>query len=130
MIEACLFYSPQRFFVATSRQLKRLESISRSPIYTHFQESLQGATSIRAYHQRERFIEESERRVDYNLLAYYPSLCANRSVGIGAAPGQGAYIGVAPNKYISLDEYCDIVQSAVLGRVFSIIRIDNRNMLI
>ena len=84
--KACHFYSPQRFFVATSRQLKRLESISRSPIYTHFQESLQGATSIRAYHQRERFIEESERRVDYNLLAYYPSLCANRSVGIGAAP--------------------------------------------
>ena len=64
--------------MATSRQLRRLESVSRSPIYTHFQESITGAASIRAYRQQERFITESERRVDYNQVAYYPGVCANR----------------------------------------------------
>jgi len=64
--------------MATSRQLKRLDSVTRSPIYTHFQESITGAASIRAYRQQERFILESERRVDHNQIAYYPNISANR----------------------------------------------------
>ena len=75
-------YLMQRFYVATSRQLKRLESVTRSPIYSHFQESLLGASSIRAYRQQDRFITESEKRVDDNQIAYYPNICANRYVYI------------------------------------------------
>jgi len=37
-----------------------------------------GAASIRAYRQQERFVTESEKKVDYNQIAYYPSICANR----------------------------------------------------
>ncbi len=75
-VYVCLYV--QRFYVATSRQLKRLDSASRSPIYTHFQESVLGASSIRAYQKQNKFVEESERRVDYNQIAFYPNVCANR----------------------------------------------------
>jgi ABC-type multidrug transport system fused ATPase/permease subunit len=75
-------YPLQRFYVATSRQLKRLESVSRSPIYSHFGESVQGATSIRAYGQQQRFIHESEARVDDNQVCYYPSIVANRWLAV------------------------------------------------
>ena len=64
--------------MATSRQLKRLDSVTRSPIYTHFQETITGVASIRAYRQQERFITENEKKVDMNQIAYYPSICANR----------------------------------------------------
>ncbi len=78
VIKPPLFICLQRFYVATSRQLKRLESTSRSPIYSHFQETVLGVASIRAYRQQDRFIQESENKVDYNQIAYYPSICANR----------------------------------------------------
>ena len=70
----------QRFYVATSRQLKRLESVSRSPIYSHFGETVQGAVTIRAYNKQLDFIRESEARVDENQTCYYPSIVANRCV--------------------------------------------------
>ncbi|XP_046653460.1 multidrug resistance-associated protein 1-like isoform X4 [Daphnia pulicaria] len=77
-----LYYWIQNVYVATSRQLKRLESVSRSPIYSHFGETLTGATVIRAYGQEHRFIKESESRVDLNQICYYPSIVANRWLSI------------------------------------------------
>ena len=48
-----------------------------------------GVASIRAYRQQERFLHESEKRVDYNQLSYYPSVCANRYVGREGEGGRG-----------------------------------------
>lgn len=72
----------QRYYLRTSRELKRLDSISRSPIYAHFQESLGGITTIRAYRQQSRFALENEWRVDANLRAYFPSIHANRWLAV------------------------------------------------
>ena len=79
LINVNIFFS-QRFYVATSRQLKRLESVSRSPIYSHFGETLIGVSTIRAFRLQEHFLRESERRVDENQVCYYPSIVANRFV--------------------------------------------------
>ena len=72
----------QRYYLRTSRELKRLDSVSRSPIYAHFQESLGGITTIRAYRQQQRFASENEWRVDANLRAYFPSISANRWLAV------------------------------------------------
>lgn len=68
--------------VRTSRELKRLDSVSRSPIYAHFQETLGGITTIRAYREQLRFSKENEWRVDANLRAYFPSINANRWLAV------------------------------------------------
>jgi ABC-type multidrug transport system fused ATPase/permease subunit len=79
---AVFYYFIQRFYVSTSRQLKRLESVSRSPIYSHFQEAIQGASSIRAYQAQARFVTDSEVLVDENNRAYYPNITSNRWLAI------------------------------------------------
>ncbi|XP_065206730.1 multidrug resistance-associated protein 1-like isoform X3 [Planococcus citri] len=77
-----LYYFVQRFYVATSRQLKRLESVSRSPIYSHFGETVAGAQSIRAYGRQEKFIKQSEEKVDFNQKSYYPNIVSNRWLSV------------------------------------------------
>lgn len=76
------YYWVQRYYLRTSRELKRLDSVTRSPIYAHFQESLGGVSTIRAYRQQERFRLENEWRLDANLKAYFPSVSANRWLAV------------------------------------------------
>jgi ABC-type multidrug transport system fused ATPase/permease subunit len=79
---ALFYFLSQRYYVTTSRQVMRLESISRSPIFSHFQETLAGTSTIRAYQQQDLFIDENERRVDSNQLAYYPYMAGNRWLAV------------------------------------------------
>lgn len=79
---SAVYYWVQRYYLRTSRELKRLDSVSRSPIYAHFQESLGGISTIRAYRQQGRFEQENEYRVDSNLRAYFPSISANRWLAV------------------------------------------------
>lgn len=79
---SAFYYWVQRYYLRTSRELKRLDSVSRSPIYAHFQESLGGISTIRAYRQQDRFELENEWRVDWNLRAYFPSISANRWLAV------------------------------------------------
>ncbi len=65
---AVVFFFVQSVYVNTSRQLKRLESISRSPIYSHFGETITGASTIRAFGLQRKFITESEEKVDSNQV--------------------------------------------------------------
>uniref|UniRef100_G3U1N1 Multidrug resistance-associated protein 1 n=1 Tax=Loxodonta africana TaxID=9785 RepID=G3U1N1_LOXAF len=77
-----IYFFVQRFYVASSRQLKRLESVSRSPVYSHFSETLLGVSVIRAFEEQERFIRQSDLKVDENQKAYYPSIVANRWLAV------------------------------------------------
>lgn len=79
---AYVYLSYQKYYLRTSRELKRLDSVTRSPIFAHFQESLGGISTIRAYRQESRFLLENEWRMDANLRAYFPSISANRWLAV------------------------------------------------
>lgn len=79
LIPTCIIYFfLQRFYVCTSRQVKRIESVTRSPIYSHFAETINGAMTIRAFGVQQRFISESEYHVDNNQKAQFSFIVSNR----------------------------------------------------
>ncbi|KAM4729257.1 ATP-binding cassette sub-family C member 2 [Anableps anableps] len=79
---AVVYFFVQRFYVATSRQLRRLDSVSRSPIYSHFGETVSGLSVIRAYNHQERFLKHNEITIDENLKSVYPWIVSNRWLAI------------------------------------------------
>ncbi|CAL1193871.1 unnamed protein product [Candida parapsilosis] len=77
-----LYVYYQQYYLRTSRELRRLDSVSRSPIYANFQESLVGVSTIRAYGKEERFRFLNQHRVDENMKAYNPAINANRWLAV------------------------------------------------
>lgn len=75
---AFIYRIVMRYYLATSRELKRLEAVSRSPIYSWFSESLAGSIVIRAYNQTARFTAANEARIDRNCCTYMPAMNVNR----------------------------------------------------
>ncbi|KAJ3212518.1 hypothetical protein HDU82_000940 [Entophlyctis luteolus] len=67
-----------RKYLAVSRELKRLQSVTRSPIFSLFSECLAGVATVRAYGQTRRFELRTSARVDTNHKAFYLLWAANR----------------------------------------------------
>ncbi|XP_074945349.1 ATP-binding cassette sub-family C member 10 isoform X7 [Phalacrocorax aristotelis] len=68
-----LYFSIQRYYRRTSRELKRLYSVTLSPIYTHFSETLSGLSSIRAMRATQRFELENQLRLEQNQRCLFAS---------------------------------------------------------
>ncbi|XP_025906528.1 canalicular multispecific organic anion transporter 1 [Nothoprocta perdicaria] len=76
------YYFVLRFYVSTSRQLRRLDSVTRSPIYSHFGETVSGLSVIRAYGHQERFLQHNENTVDTNQKSVYSWIVSNRWLAV------------------------------------------------
>ncbi|XP_074031101.1 probable multidrug resistance-associated protein lethal(2)03659 isoform X1 [Leptinotarsa decemlineata] len=76
-----LFYFLRVIFLKTSRDVKRVESVTRSPIYTHLSASLQGLTTIRAFKAQEILKKEFDKYQNLNSAAFYMYLAATRTFG-------------------------------------------------
>ncbi|KAG6898212.1 hypothetical protein C0992_003324 [Termitomyces sp. T32_za158] len=70
------------FYRASARELKRLDALLRSSLYSHFSESLSGLSTIRAYRETERFRLDNEARIDVENRAYWLTVTNQRWLGI------------------------------------------------
>ena len=73
-----LYFLIGKFYINSSRDLKRLESVQRSPLYQQFGETLSGMTTIRAYGDERRFIRENLHKVNTHSRPFIYLWGANR----------------------------------------------------
>ena len=86
-------------YLTCSRELKRFESTTKSPIYQHFSETLSGTVTIRAYGDENRFLLENLQRIDENNKSFFFMWAVNcwlsfriDLLGSLAVFGSGAFI--------------------------------------
>ena len=70
------------YFRQVSRETKRLESLSRSPVYAQFSETLGGLSTIRAYGEASSFISEFDTKLDASTQAVYCNKTADRWLAV------------------------------------------------
>ncbi|KAI0108580.1 multidrug resistance-associated protein [Nemania sp. FL0031] len=73
-----LFVFVAMFYLRASRDLKRLESVNRSPLFQQFGETLSGVTTIRAYGDERRFIRDNLARINKQSRPFIFLWGANR----------------------------------------------------
>lgn len=72
----------KRYYVRSMRQLRRLNSVYKSPIFSHFGETLSGITTIRSFRAEHRFIKMMEEKIDTSLSFFYPDFISIRWLGM------------------------------------------------
>jgi ATP-binding cassette subfamily C (CFTR/MRP) protein 4 len=75
------FLRVRRIFVTTSRELKRLEGLARSPIFAMMSESLSGVATIRANDCLQYFKHKFEEAHDAHSRAFFSFIASSRWVG-------------------------------------------------
>ncbi|KAF9585632.1 hypothetical protein BGW38_001455 [Lunasporangiospora selenospora] len=92
-----------RLYISSSRELKRLHSVSRSPIYSMFGETLAGVATIRAFGEQGRFMSDLLTKIDESNRPFYFLWIANRwlsvrsdSIGAVVALSSGIFILMNP----------------------------------
>ncbi|KAM3389844.1 hypothetical protein ACQJBY_011791 [Aegilops geniculata] len=77
-----LFYAAYLYYQATSREVKRMDSITRSPVYAQFSEALNGLSTIRAYKAYDRMSNINGKSMDNNIRFTLVNMSSNRWLAI------------------------------------------------
>lgn len=75
---AIIYVLTGMFYIQASRDLKRLESVQRSPLFQHFGETLSGVVTIRAYGDEARFVNDSHQKVNTHNRPFIYLWATNR----------------------------------------------------
>lgn len=99
-------------YVSASRELKRMDSVSRSPLFTQFSETIAGVATIRAFGMTQRFMLDMIHKIDANSRPMYYAHTISRWASIRIAV-MGSSISLVTGMFILLN--LDYIDAATAG---------------
>lgn len=90
-----LLYLFRKVYIKTSRTVKRIESVVRSPIFNHMTTSVSGMATIRAFGAEKILIEEFDKIQDVHSAAWFLFIASNRCFAYWLDVGCFAFIGIS-----------------------------------
>ncbi|KAH6555776.1 hypothetical protein KP509_1Z228800 [Ceratopteris richardii] len=72
-----IYIGLQKYYRCTSRELRRLDSTSRSPIYNSFNDALDGSTTIRAFQVQSMFCRKNASDITLNQRSSFSEIAAS-----------------------------------------------------
>lgn len=77
-----LYHIEQKYFTVSYRELRRLDSVQRSPVYALFGETLDGASTIRAFKAEDTLLNRMVTMLDSQQHAYFLTVTAQSWLGM------------------------------------------------
>ncbi|KAJ8960745.1 hypothetical protein NQ318_020038 [Aromia moschata] len=95
-----VFYFLRRIYLKTSRSVKRLEGITRSPVFAHLNATLQGLPTIRSNGAEQILVREFDKLQDVHSSAWFMFLYTSRAFGLWLDLICTLYIGVVTYSFV------------------------------
>ena len=97
-----VFVFLRKFYMASSRNIKRLEGISKSPIFSQLASSLEGLATIRSSSAEKFLTAEFDRLQDVHTSAWFAFISATRWFGVWLDWLVSAYVAVVVFSFLLL----------------------------
>ncbi|KAL0104953.1 hypothetical protein PUN28_016533 [Cardiocondyla obscurior] len=101
---AGIFYWIRKVYLKTSKNIKRLEGISRSPVFTHLNATLNGLTTIRAYCAQDILKREFDKLQDTHTSTIYMYIVTSTAFGFSLDVFCFVFISIVTFSFLLLDQ--------------------------
>ncbi|XP_063223958.1 ATP-binding cassette sub-family C member 4-like [Bacillus rossius redtenbacheri] len=93
-IIGALFVGMRTLYISSARSVKRLEGVTRSPVFSHLSASINGLSTIRSCKAQDMVCKEFDDYQDRHTSAWYMFLSSNIAFGIWLDNFSNIFIGV------------------------------------
>nr|CAD7589685.1 unnamed protein product [Timema genevievae] len=114
---APLYYKIRSIYLCTAQDIKRLEGVTRSPVFSHVSASFNGLTTIRASGAQEMLRKEFDSHQDLHTSAWYLTIAATIAFGFWLDCISNVFVGCVTLSFLVFEEVHphQIIVTGMLG---------------